>query len=378
MFERWSTVALLAAAGLLFVHAGGAGVGPAVFGPAEPDPAPETLLSETTGEHPTALEGRFSTVIERNGTELERTTYDVVDRPGRDELRVRITDDDGSRMTIVINETTAWRYDADDGEVLVLDRDQQDIIVPSLEYEHYPDLAEDFEAEYAGSDRIAGHDTHVVALSPETTGASLDVLVGQREYRLVEATVDDPLVVSEHRVWVDTEHTHPLKERTTMTGPDGETVTLTNRYERVTFDVDLDEEAFEFEPPDDAEIRQPATFEEYETVEAAAEVVPFSIPQPELPAGYERQRVSVADREDSTLLSVAYADGEERTTVTVAETDHSAEPRGVSVDIDGREGMVVDTRSGTMVQWSCSERIYRIGGSEPAETQLDVAASIDC
>lgn len=365
---------------VVFALAFGSGAELLRVGPADDQPAPEAVVEETVTEYPSSVEGRLYMVIERNETEIERRNYDLIDRPGRAERRVTIVDDDGNETTIVENETDIWSYDEETGEILHVDRDEQRIVVPALEFDGYEHLVDEFDATYIGTERVSGREAHVIEFTPprgEEDSVSLDLVIGETELQLARATIDGPLVVSEYRIWVDTEHAHPLKERTTLSGPEGESITLTNRYDHVAFETDPDEDTFEFDPPSDAEVREPPSFEEYESVEAAADVVPYPIPDPDPPDGYEIRTVSVRPTEDDVAVFVVYSDGTDSLTVSVT-PQHGSDPVGVRVDLDGRVGTVVETHGGTAVVWECNDRAYRVAGTGPTEERIAVAKAIEC
>lgn len=369
----------LAGVGLLLVS----GVGPvSMTGPAadgSPGHDPASLVSNMTDAKPDYVEGELSRVTARNGSELERTDYAVVERPNGEQWRVHIDGDD-TNLTIVANETTIWQYDATEDEAVRTDRNDQEVIVPAMEFDHYADVTDDFEMQYEGIDRVADRPAHVVVFTdPGETEptASIELLVGEHTYRLAGTAFEEPLVFEEHRLWLDRETEYPLKERTEMVSPDGETVTFTTEYHRIRFDGTPSSDIFEFEPPADAEVRSSPSFNEFDSIEVAQEAVSLAIPDPEIPAGFELRTVAVREVDHGTLVFLVFDDGTDRLTVaTMPPQTHEVE--GVSVDVDGTPGTVVDTVSGGSIHWSCGGRSYRVVGTLSTDEQLDVAESINC
>lgn len=382
MLERSNALLVVAGIASILVLVA-TGVGPVPVTDSQPDESldrdPESLVSNMTDTKPEYVEGDLSFVTEHNGTELDRKAYEVAERPKGDTWRVHI-DGEETDLTLVANETTVWSYDEVDGEVVRIDRDEGGVVVPAIEFDHYADVTDDFELRYEGSDRVAGRDAHVVVFTDPADAeptASIELLVGENVYQLAGSTIEKPMVLDEHRLWIDWETAYPLKERTEMTSPDGDTITITTEYDRIAFDGDPPPDVFEFEPPADAEVRTPSTASEYESIDAAAEVVPYAIPDPDVPDGFDLRTVSVREINDGIAVFVVYWDGTDRVTVS-ASSSSGHEVNGLAVDVNGRPGTLVDTASGSSIQWSCSDRTYRVVGTLSAEAQLEVAESVDC
>jgi hypothetical protein len=284
----------------------------------------------------------------------------------------------------VQNASTAWRYDEADHEVTRynLEGSERRIIVPAIRYSHYERLGEEFEMRYAGTDRVAGHDAHVVVFtdpSDEPTTASIDVIVGNSEYSLVETTLAEPLVLGKHRLWIHAGHDYPLKEQTTLIGRDGNTVNFTTRYEHIEFGDEHDNETFTFDPPDDAARREPPEMERkrFESVDAAESAVPYAIPDPKVPAEFELSELYVSWVNDTTRVSLEYADANETVRVMVwPDFDHEIE--GMDVTVSNRPATLTQNYARTSVYWQCDGRTYSVSSQLSTERQLDIAESIDC
>lgn len=375
MFDRAGTVLAFAVVVVALVAASGLGVDP-VLSPSEPEHDPTELVSEMTTTDPPSIEGTLHSVVERNGTELRRSTFEVVERPPSDERQVTITDSEDTRFTIVDTPTTLLTYNEDTHELTEMDPDEDGIIVPALEFDHYSDVVDEFEVRYVGTDRVADRDAHVVVFTADgETDASLTLLVGGSEYQLAEASVGDRLGLDEHRLWIDVEHAHPLMEQSTLVGPDGQEVTVTDRYEHIRFDTVTD--AIEFDVPADAWTSEPTKTAAYDSIEEAAATVSISPPEPEIPDGYEFENALVWTTEDEERLTLRYTDGDDF--LSVASLPPSEPPStGASIDIDGNDGYLYESLTGAAVRLECSDRVYRITGTPAAEVQLSVAESLTC
>jgi outer membrane lipoprotein-sorting protein len=383
MHDRPPTIALLLVGCLLALFAGGVGTLP---GDEEPDERvdPEQRVTEMLAGNPESVEGHLEEVVERNDTVLERQEIDVISEPPDGQRRVRFVRDEEGNLTIVQNPSTAWTYEEDENEVTRYDLEgsEDGLIIPAIEYDHYEMLVEEFEVDYAGTDRVAGHEADVIVFrdpSEEPTTASLDVVVGDEQYSLVETTLTEPLVFGEHRLWIHAEHDYPLKEQTTLVGQDGTTMNFTTRYDHVEFGTDHDEDTFTFDPPEDAVQRDPPEMssENFESVEAAQAVAPYPVPEPTVPARFELDRILVAEVNDTTRVQLFYADGNETVRVRVLPGfDH--ELRGMSVSVDGHPGTVTRGYAKTTLYWTCADRTYAVIGPVSTEEKLSIAESIEC
>lgn len=358
--------------------------GCAGLGPADDDPGGEAVV-ERMLENGTAVEdvrGVVRREVEQ-GDELEVAVVDLWDRPAAPHHRLEYREPDD--RTIVSNGTVAWSYDGSTGEATRYDLEEYEPLAAHSAVDYYEGYLDRFDVAYAGTDTVAGRETHVVAFtSPtnETVETSIDVLVGETEYRIpLRTTVEEDLIVEEHRLWVDAEHWYPLKDRTTVTGPDGESLTLSREFEEVAFEVGIDDERFAFDPPADAEVDEYEfpDVAHYDDVGEASAAVPYDVPDPDVPDGYERDRITVSDR-DGELPSVTQSyetAGGDTFRFSTAEP-FEEEPVGVSVRIGDREGIVFQGLEGPVLYWECAELSHRVSGLTDEEALLEVAESVEC
>ncbi|OVE86065.1 LolA family protein [Natronolimnobius baerhuensis] len=232
----------------------------------EADPDPEALF-EGIFVYDDALEDVDGVVTGEwggyNQTLSERER--IQERPYTDSRTETLesTATDQPTPVFISNDTTRWWY-YPDGE-------QADRYVP--EGAPYDDneirteratMAETererYDLEYGGTDQIADREAHVLDLEPknESVETGVSVLVGDSTYVFALETVDyedeDELRTVSHTVWLDAEYNYPLKEAVVWERDDGSEYRITEGFESVTFNSGLEEETFEFEPPDDVDV----------------------------------------------------------------------------------------------------------------------------
>lgn len=348
---------------------------------ADSEPDPDRLVERVDTDQPEAVDAELEETMVRNGTTVERTAYEVQYRPGTDEMRVRITGPD-TDTTLVQNRTHLWEYDRLDDELTRGNRSDfdQGFIVPALEHDHYADLVDEFEVTHEGTDRVAGRDVDVVAFeSPEADAASVELLVGDREYRLLETRFDEPLVLVEHRIWIDRDHRYPLAERTMLRTPDGESLVYETEYERVEFEIDDGAEPFAFDPPERVEREAFPTLdaETYDSIEAAREATDRPVPEPWVPEPYRFEEVRITSLEDAERIHLRYAHGEETIRLAIS-PDADFEPRGASVPVGDDRGVLTEAGGQTWLYWECEGTLHWVNGPIPGEDLVAIAESIDC
>lgn len=380
MANRTHSMALLFALAALVVLTSVVGISPIGSDDVESEVASEKLVDEMITENPPSFEGQVNEVIKQDDSVVDRTTYDVVDRPSGPEQRVRITTDDGNVTTLVTNGTTAWLYDKSSQEVITFEpEDDGGFIVPALEYDHYDDLVDQLNVTYAGTERVAGQKAHTLVFTGEgEKTASIDVAVGDVEYKLAEAVLDEPYVLSEHRLWIDHEHAHPLKERTTLQNSN-ETITYTKQYDQIDFDAETDENDFELDPPDEAEQQDPPEWESerFDSVAEANRMSSYRLQELRLPEEYELGYVRVSWTDDRETTTFAYSEGADEFRFTIHD-DVDYDVTGMDVEINDVTGTLTDRHGQRGLYWNCGDLHYSLVGELSAEELVLVAEQIEC
>ncbi|WP_330989847.1 LolA family protein [Salarchaeum sp. III] len=203
-----------------------------------------------------------------------------------------------------------------------------------------------FDVEYAGTETVAGRQTHVVELGHvNATGDGLSTYVENATY------------------WFDAEYFLPLKVTTTLS-IDGERTRAIKRYTNVTFPGDLGSERFQFTPPANATVEtqsvpRPATFE---TAAAAARRVSFDVATPTVPPGYDLETARVSQFQNRTTVSLTYENATSEFSVVTRNPPISAlDGRTVSLGPVNATTVTVDDI--TVYRWQCSGVEYTVRGN---------------
>ncbi|MDQ2052780.1 DUF2092 domain-containing protein [Natronolimnohabitans sp. A-GB9] len=235
----------------------------AVSPPAD-DPDPETLFEAgfVHGDDLEAVSGEVTTeVIDGDRTISE--TVRVVERPYVDYRETVLETDDPYRQAgdvYVSNASVSWWYSPDSQWATYYEPDDsyENEAVRSDRADRAAELREWYDLDYQGTETIADRETYVLEVEArdEAVEEGLSVLVGDTEFVYALETVDreDDLDVLERIVWIDAEYEYPIKERLVYEGPDGDRYEMTERFESVSFEEDVDDETFAFEPPENVTV----------------------------------------------------------------------------------------------------------------------------
>jgi negative regulator of sigma E activity len=174
-------------------------------------------------------------------------------------------------------------------------------------------------------------------------------------------------------MWVDTERLFPLKLSMEFGG-----TTSTIRYENLTLNPDYPADAFAFDPPANATVREPQTpnVSEFESHAALADATDRPLPEASLPRGFTFERGSVVDG-NSTVVSLTYTDGDRQLSVVVTDT-RARESDGETVTVGDRTGTYREFGDRGSLAWTCGDTRYAVLGPVERETLVDVGAAIDC
>lgn len=326
-------------------------------------PDGETLLQRTVAAESTveSLRG-VQTTTWTDGNESVSTTYEVWLRPPNETRMELVSSDQPDQFDVLVsNGTTLWTYDEDANEAVRLDPGFSPGQLQRLQESFAEAFLGDMTPTAVGTDTVAGRDAYVVELTPRNDTDSL----------YESATV-----------WIDRETNYTLKQVGT-TGF-GRNVTIDVTYEEIRFGVEIPDDRFTFEPPDDAEVLNASDFTtaQYADVEQAEAAVPFDLPEHEVPAGYELDTVVVTENLDGWAASFRYV-GENETLLTVGvrerqnRTGFAPQP-GESIEIDGVNATVTELPGAdlTSIQWEEEDLAYTVSGELPREDLRAVAESI--
>ncbi|RKD97495.1 LolA family protein [Halopiger aswanensis] len=225
---------------------------------ADTGPEPDALF-ESAYVHADDLEDlegiRTVEMTAGNDTVSERVRIEK--RPYTDERSKVLEASDPSVIgdRYVSNASATWNYDPDAETAYYFEPAEpfDDAAIRSDRADMAAEQRELYDLEYAGTERIADREAHVLEIEPknETVERDVSVLVGNTEFvvPLETAEVETDLGVIEWSLWIDSEYDYPLKERLVYEGANGERHELLMEYETVTFNAGLEDERFAFEPP---------------------------------------------------------------------------------------------------------------------------------
>ena len=274
-------------------------------------PDAETILTELdeSGFEFESLQGVMQLEIEADGERLSGT-YDVWERPA-DELRVEVVDKyfAAEADLYVSDDEETWWYSEHknryaQGEFGGFIGFQGGMALLS-------DITEETDVTVEGTETVLDRDTFVLT-STQDTG-------------------DDGLINSiGGTIFLDQETRYPLKVEQEVTS---ETVnqTVTATFTEVTFNPDLEDDLFEFDIPEGAQLFTDIEDPTFDTVAAANEQVPFDVVEPEAPANTTIDEVRVFETLSETRLTILYEevtvdDREPGIAATVSVTDNPGQP----------------------------------------------------
>ncbi len=209
-------------------------------------------------------------------------------------------------------------------------------------------------AEYVGTDTVDGRQTYVLSVS------------------LNQSAVQN----ASTRVWLDTEWFVMLQRRGSFT-VDGTRVETSVRYRNVSFEPGLNEESFQFDPPDNVTIDTGPEIRSYDSRAALSRNTTLSVPDPDVPDGFSLEEASLTVT-TVTAATLRYANATASLTVTVTNESGSFEGDGQPVTVGNRTGRLDSFGETRIVNWNCSDRSVLVAGPVSNATLLRFAESIGC
>lgn len=292
----------------------------------------------------------------------------------------------------VVDGSTLKSYFAEAGQMLVDDEWEAEV----EQFETDPVL-EDFEAEYVGTETVAGREAYVVEIEPAAapTEATLALHFGEHEFEVAAVEPDGEANVSQTTTWwIDAETAYPLKEQVEREYENPEAHVLqressvrTTVYEDITFDAPLPAETFTIDPPEGTEIYEPAEPLGVETVAEADENAPFAVPEPSVPEGFELQLVSGTEFRGDVTVEMLYREGDdirEDDSIWIRVTEHPPDheqEETLEENVGEVNGTLVEHSLGTAFVYHCEDVRYEVipdVESDEREVATDVAESMGC
>ncbi|GAB7017932.1 LolA family protein [Halostagnicola bangensis] len=295
--------------------------------------------------------------------------------------------------TSVDDGTQIWTETEGTNTVTVMDSEEPFGDRLGATYDANEQLLEEFDIAEIDETTVDGHDVYHLVLEPEgneSIDRSIDIAMGDSIYSVPvgsaggESTsaglTDDP---ERTELWLDREHFFPVKyEFETADGG------YTMEYQDLTFDPDIADEKFEYEPPENAtveEINLPSRTE-FDTVGQADLAVDFDVEAPTYePESYDLETVSVSkhEAENRTNVRSSYATADDSLLSVEATDDPDAFAfDGESIQIGNRTGTIdrMESIETVRLTWTCGDIGYYVGGPQDLgeETVVSVAESISC
>lgn len=381
-------------------------IGLVAFWPSEAQQEHGPPIGHNASERLASLDGVSATVetVVHYGNQTNRTVQRVWMRPGTGEMRAEVLEGPGPDLT-VSNGSVTWLYDHTENNVTRLDtsgsgtqvsmqgerierlftrlnvsREARDA---SKEAEITPSAAplpsvpggqsvstptpeasraDEYGVHYEGTDTVSGREVYVVTVRPKAVDEDAAVL---EDY--------------EQTMYVDTEWFYPLKVHTEWTG-DNRSVEMSMTYRNVTFEPGLDDDRFEFEPPENATVVESdlSDVRTFDSVSSLRTATSMPVPTPDVPPSFEFDtgRVTAGTFES---VSLEYANETATLTVSVTNQTSDSESDGQRLTVGGREVVYQQFGTSKLVSWECNGRTYSVSGTAVAESRLlDVTASIEC
>lgn len=360
-------------------------------------------LLESDPELPSGAEAaeQFSSVDVYNATLVFETRMDNETTTSRIERTVRPATGEryeevirnGNRTITVSNGTTTWTYSPADDEVTVVSVDDSNggtnqseqikQLFESIETDEtdgilVTPLLPPFSGSWSqGSDGSSGTETGFWTDPVEVSYEGVETVSDRETHVVTMESAEDAERRMEQTLYVDTEYYVVLRGEWEMeieTGEQVRQVSGSMRVEDVEFDPAVDDDIFEFEPPDNATVsRVGQNISRFESYDALVTESDKPVPSPEVPSDYEFRSGTIT----TDAVSVVYTNGTADIFVTRRTT---GDVRGEAEEIrrNGRTYYYDDQFGSSTVQWRCGDVIYSAGGQIDQETLLTIADSVQC
>lgn len=335
---------------------------------------------------------------ERSGTSMirEEVWLDPPNKSRVDVIATNSTSVAAEGDVLLINQTTLKRYKADH-EVMSVDRNWEagDYLLDSEVG------LDNYEAEYRGTETVAGRQTHVVEIEPKPNAsvqAALTFHLGGSNFGVMTVRADrDSNATIEYTTtwWIDAENLYPVKERVEIEPSDPQShpgnlkkKVQTIEYERIRFNASIPDSRFRFTPPNGTDVHQSAQPLGIDTVAEADQAAPFAVPDPPLPERFELVQAYGYVLRDNVSVSFLYSDGNDLSTSDTVHIEWNqrvtsyAEKRIIEENAGEINATVVEYASGPMVAYDCGEvRVEITADIEDRENRdfaIELAESMAC
>lgn len=363
---------------------------------------PSQASIDNASERFASLDGFAATVEStvRLGNRTTRTVRRVTTRPGTGKYRsVAVGGNSTGYDVTVSNGSATWLYDEDNETVRRIDVDPTGNATGAVLSGRYVervmtaafDHANETTSGVSALPMVSSRSRPAASGTLPSNGSSLALDVsyagvertsGRRAYVFELTQPDDADGSLERytaRLWVDAEWFVALKQRTNFT-VDGERYVSTANYRNLSFDPDLSDVSFRFDPPPDANVTTVTgpSIQRYDSREALARNATAAVPDPSVPSDYEFDQGARTVGEQSSL-TLQYTNGTGSLSITVSNATDAAPTEGTRVEVGSATGRLQTFGATRLLGWRCDGRSYTVIGSNVGnETVTDVARSIGC
>lgn len=386
------------------------------------DPNPDRLLTKAV----TSLENEPVEAVqiqEINSPDGEMTQTVAIHKEASNKGYLEILDSSADRATqqVILNGSTVWRRGSD---VTLRYKDVEWFEELRTIGANREVVADQFEGTYKGTTNIEGHEVHVIALRPPdrtTATLSLDIDAGDVSYEIpIHEASERTMYLSRETWWIDTETYYPIRQTVEWTDQDGEIIaTATKEYEKLIVGPEMDSasggrnndvlipsEEYDVSESDielrgavnpsaedstadtgdegsessESVVLEPET---HTTRDSVNRSVPFDLPSFQVPTTYsfERGTVHSYDGVHTAWLFYEANDTDEQLSVQVS-NQQSALFKNHQIlykeSIDGVDGKLVVTESGTEAIRNCEKKTVGVSGLSETAALIEITGSIKC
>jgi len=293
------------------------------------------------------------TITTETGTETQTIEANVWQAPPND-VRYEYVSGPSEGVVLVSNESAFWMYNETTNTARRFQYGNGRLQNLTRAFQNF---SSGFTAEYRGEETVSGRETYVVSVQPPN--GTLGSVAGNQT------------------VWLDQENWFPVRTQVTTTvGNQSTTSTIT--YSNVTYNASIPADRFTFEPPANATVENvtlPET-ETFESVDAAAESVNFSVREPtSVPGDLTLRNVTTTQSGETTAVSLTYAN--ESATLRVSQsTATGSATQGENVSVAGHDGSYAEFGDQGILQWQTDRFTYSVSGPFSRSTLVAVAESL--
>lgn len=346
----------------------------------------ETLEADVVTE--TTIDGNETMIRTQLVRDFERNRY-----------RSEVIDGPSAGMTVVMNESAMQYYAPSSNTLQFIDRPsmnespiERTVETVSSIFERLADENSDADGEIgispaptvptAGTGSGSGQPSMTLPVGDNVSvsNAGTDTVDG-REARVVELrSTDEKSLLQNATYYIGQEWFLPLKS-TVAVQVGNQTTVSTTTYTNVTINGHVDAGAFEFDAPPTATVVDGpnGSFQQFDSRAKLEEGVDQSIPQPEIPSGYEFESAEVNPAASDQSVTIVYAGSSDSISVTKQSgTEVNLSDDAEHVEIGDASGRRVSVGPNEAIVWTCDGNSYSVVGSADGPPIESVAASVGC